>query len=131
MFRPRRWKRGAGVTLIGLLLTLGYALAQQAGPNPYMEGTAGPDQGPRGLTSYMPVAITESFAALMTRLSAEKPGVEQAHNALLNERYDLSDHPAQGGYDGPGKTDPRGGSRQIARRGDLGEPGGDEPGPDP
>ena len=28
--------------------------------------------------------------------SAAKPGVEQEHNALLNERYDLSDRPAQG-----------------------------------
>jgi cytochrome c peroxidase len=59
-------------------------------------GTEGLDQGPRGLTSYMPVAITESFAALMARLSGEKPGVEQQHSAVLNERYDLSDRPAQG-----------------------------------
>ncbi len=51
-------------------------------------GTEGLDQGPRGLTSYMPVAITETFASLMARLSAEKPAVEQAHNALLAERYD-------------------------------------------
>jgi hypothetical protein len=52
--------------------------------------------GAGGLTSYMPVAITETFAQLMARLSGEKPGVEQAHNALLAERYDLSDRPAQG-----------------------------------
>ena len=44
----------------------------------------------------MPVDITEPFASLMARLSAEKPAVEQEHNALLNERYDLSDRPAQG-----------------------------------
>jgi cytochrome c peroxidase len=50
----------------------------------------------RGKSSYMPVDITESFASLMARLSAAKPGVEQQHNALLNERYDLSDRPAQG-----------------------------------
>src|SRR2546423_1549102 len=88
-----------------LILALGYAYAQQpapqtqsqpAAPNPYLMGTEGFYQGPRGLTSYMPVAITESFASLMARLSAEKPAVEQAHNALLNERYDLSDRPAQG-----------------------------------
>jgi hypothetical protein len=42
----------------------------------------------------MPVAITESFASLMARLSAEKPAVEQQHSALLGERYDLSDRPA-------------------------------------
>ena len=83
-----------------LILALGHAHAQQAPqtppPNPYLMGTEGLDQGPRGLTSYMPVAITESFASLMARLSAEKPAVEQAHNALLSERYDLSDRPAQG-----------------------------------
>ena len=83
-----------------LVLALGYAHAQQASqtpaPNPYLMGTEGLDQGPRGLTSYMPVAITETFASLMARLSGEKPAVEQAHNALLSERYDLSDRPAQG-----------------------------------
>ncbi|MBV8120701.1 MAG: cytochrome B6, partial [Alphaproteobacteria bacterium] len=44
----------------------------------------------------MPVDITESFASLKARLSAAKPGVEQQHNALLDERYDLSDRPAPG-----------------------------------
>jgi cytochrome c peroxidase len=53
-------------------------------------------QGERGQTSYMPVDITESFASIMARLSAAKPAVEQEHNALLSERYDLSDRPAQG-----------------------------------
>ena len=83
-----------------LILALGHAHAQQTPqtppPNPYLMGTEGLDQGPRGLTSYMPVAITETFAQLMARLSGEKPAVEQAHSALLNERYDLSDRPAQG-----------------------------------
>lgn len=74
-------KRWAAISLIGPTLTFGYAFAQQA---------------ERGQSSYMPVDITESFASLMARLSAAKPGVEQQHNALLNERYDLSDRPAQG-----------------------------------
>ena len=73
-----------------LILVLGHAYAQQASqtaaPNPYLMGTEGLNQGPRGLTSYMPVAITETFASLMARLSAEKPAVEQAHSALLSER---------------------------------------------
>jgi hypothetical protein len=69
------------VSLTGLILAFSYAYAQQ---------------GERGQSSYMPVDITESFASLMARLSAAKPGVEQEHNALLNERYDLSDRPAQG-----------------------------------
>jgi hypothetical protein len=70
--------------------------AQTAAPNPYLEGTSGLDQGPRGLTSYMPVAITETFAQIRARLSGEKAAVEQEHNAVLNERYDLSNRPAQG-----------------------------------
>jgi cytochrome c peroxidase len=101
MIRPRSITRRAILSLIGLILAVGYVYAQQPAPqtqapNPYLMGTEGLNQGPRGLTSYMPVAITESFASLMARLSAEKPAVEQAHNALLNERYDLSNRPAQG-----------------------------------
>src|SRR5215831_12727623 len=80
MFRSNR-KRWATLLLFGVVLTFGYALAQQ---------------GERGQSSYMPVDITESFSSLMARLSAAKPGVEQEHNTLLNERYDLSDRPAQG-----------------------------------
>ena len=71
-----------------LILALGYGYAQQASQtpaqNPYLMGTEGPNQGPRGLTSYMPVASTETFAQLFARLTAAKPGIEQAHTALLN-----------------------------------------------
>ena len=80
MFRSNR-KRWATLLLSGVVLTFGYAFAQQ---------------GERGQSSYMPVDISEPFSSLMTRLSAAKPGVEQEHNALLNERYDLSNRPAQG-----------------------------------
>jgi cytochrome c peroxidase len=82
----------------GLLLAFGDADAQQASPaqNPSPMGTAGANQGPRGLTSYMPVDITESFSSIFARLSAEKPSVEAEHMALLQERYDLSDRPAPG-----------------------------------
>src|SRR5260221_1485039 len=51
---------------------------------------------PRGKTSYMPIDITEPFAAIMARMVAAKPGIEKEHNDLLAERYDLSDRPAQG-----------------------------------
>src|SRR5260370_12665180 len=54
-------------------------------------------QEQRGQTSYMKVDSTESFASLMARMTAAKPGIENEHGALLNERYDLSDRPAQGG----------------------------------
>jgi len=49
-----------------------------------------------GQTSYMKVDGTESFAAIMARMTAAKPGIEREHNALLSERYDLSNRPAQG-----------------------------------
>src|SRR5229473_679336 len=49
-----------------------------------------------GKTSYMKVDSTESFASIMARMKAAKPGIEKEHSALLNERYDLSDRPAQG-----------------------------------
>jgi hypothetical protein len=81
MFRSSRINHFIIVSLAGLLLAVSYASAQQ---------------GERGQSSYMPVDIAESFASLMTRLSAAKPGVEREHSALLNERYDLSDRPAQG-----------------------------------
>jgi cytochrome c peroxidase len=90
----------AVLVLAGLVLVLSRADAQQAPqtppPNPYLMGTEGFDKGPRGLTSYMPVAITEGFASLRARLAGEKSRVEAEHNALLQERYDLSDRPAPG-----------------------------------
>jgi len=73
------------LALIGVILAVGYVYAQQpapqtqaptAAPNPYLMGTEGLNQGPRGLTSYMPVAGTETFAQLFTRLTTAKPGVE-------------------------------------------------------
>jgi hypothetical protein len=53
-------------------------------------------QEQRGQTSYMKVDSTESFASFMARVTVEKPGIEKEHNALLNERYDLSDRPVKG-----------------------------------
>lgn len=47
-------------------------------------------------TSYMKVDITEPFSSFMARMVADKPEVEREHNALLSERYDLSDRPAHG-----------------------------------
>ena len=84
--------------LAGLILPFGHANAQQegGGQNPYLKGTEGYDKGPRGLTSYMPIAIDQPFAATMAHDIAAKPGIERDHQALLEERYDLSDHTAQG-----------------------------------
>jgi cytochrome c peroxidase len=95
-----RTRIGIVLTVIGLGLRFGDAAAQQtpppAAPNPYLEGTEGVDKGPRGLTSYQPVAIDRPFAELMAQDVAAKAGVEREHQALLEERYDMSDHPAQG-----------------------------------
>jgi len=82
MFQLKGTSRCAVIFLAGLLLL---AVSR-----------ADAQQGERGQTSYMPVDITEPFASIMARLSAAKPAVEQEHNALLNERYDLSDRPAHG-----------------------------------
>ena len=63
----------------GLLIVLGVVYAQE-----------------RGQTSYMPVDIKETFAAIMARMTTAKPAIEKAHTDLLNERYDLADRAAQG-----------------------------------
>jgi cytochrome c peroxidase len=74
-------KLWALLSIAGALIALDFAYAQQE---------------QRGQSSYMPVDITQSFKSISSRLSAAKPQVEQEHNALLKERYDLSDRPAQG-----------------------------------
>jgi hypothetical protein len=76
-------------------MAIGEARAQQTpaptAPNPYLMGTEGYDKGPRGLTSYQPIAIDQPFAARMAQEVAAKPGVERAHQALLDERYILDE----------------------------------------
>jgi len=85
-------------SVVSLILSFVPADAQQksqkGAPNPYLKGTEGYDQGPRGLTSYQPVAIDQPFAAIMAHDVAAKPGIEREHQALLDARYDLGDHPA-------------------------------------
>ncbi len=84
----------------GLILSFVHADAQEGSqkgaPNPYLKGTEGYYKGPRGLTSYQPIAIDQPFAARMAQDVAAKPGIEREHQALLDERYDLGDHPARG-----------------------------------
>ena len=46
--------------------------------------------------SYSPVVIPDEFDAVMARMKAAKPAIEARQMALLNERYDMSDHPAMG-----------------------------------
>jgi cytochrome c peroxidase len=84
----------------GVIAMLGRADAQQQQQqqpqNPYLMGSEGYGKGPRGLTSYMPIAIDQPFAARMAQDVAAKAGIEREHQAMLEERYDLGDHPAQG-----------------------------------
>lgn len=47
-------------------------------------------------SSYAPVNQTESFAAVRARMEKAKPEVLKRHQALLAERYDMSDKPAPG-----------------------------------
>ena len=83
-----------------VLMALNRAYAQQesqkGAQNPYLKGTEGYYKGPRGLTSYQPVAIDQPFAATMAHDVAAKPGIEREHQTLLEQRYDLGDHPARG-----------------------------------
>src|SRR6202040_3603310 len=85
--------------LVGVILPFVHADAQQesqGAQNPYLMGTEGYNKGPRGLTSYQPIAIDQPFATRMAAEVAAKAGVEREHQALLEQRYDLGDHPAQG-----------------------------------
>jgi cytochrome c peroxidase len=47
-------------------------------------------------SSYAPVDIHEAFATTMARMSAAKDDINKRQKTLLEERYDLSDHPAPG-----------------------------------
>src|SRR5258708_11292503 len=46
--------------------------------------------------SYIPVDDKESFATVHARMVAAKAGIMQRQMDLLEQRYDLSDHPASG-----------------------------------
>jgi cytochrome c peroxidase len=104
----RGMTRWAILALTSLILSFACADAQQSGgaqqasaqqsgaPNPYLMGIEGFDKGPRGLTSYMPIAIDQPFADRMAHDVAAKPDIEREHQALLEQRYDLSDRPAHG-----------------------------------
>lgn len=70
-----------------LALASGLALAVIAG--------AGHGAEPEKPSSYIPV-VEEDFDTVFKRMSADKPKVMQKQKALLEERYDLADKPADG-----------------------------------
>jgi len=63
------------------MLLLGMVFAQESG---------------KRSSSYAPVNLNEDFATVMARMKAAKPDIMKRHLDLLNDRYDLSNHPAAG-----------------------------------
>ena len=61
-----------------------------------LPGSAAAAEMQERATSYAPVALHETFATTMARLAADKAAVTERHQALLQARYDLGDHPAKG-----------------------------------
>lgn len=53
-------------------------------------------QAEKGVTSYAPVAVTESVSSVISRMKAAKPEIMKRQQDLLAERYDLGNHPAKG-----------------------------------
>jgi cytochrome c peroxidase len=77
-----RGKRtSAALITAGLATAVGVLLAQDTGKKP---------------SPYAPVDIHEDFASIMARMSAARPGLLKQQKALLEQRYDLGNRPAQG-----------------------------------
>lgn len=53
-------------------------------------------QAEKGVTSYAPVAVTESISSVISRMKAAKPEIMKRQQDLLAERYDLGNRPAKG-----------------------------------
>ncbi|MEN6557677.1 MAG: cytochrome B6 [Thermoguttaceae bacterium] len=47
-------------------------------------------------SSYSPVVLHEQYARTVARMEAEKPEIAKRQSDLLQQRYDLEDHPAAG-----------------------------------
>jgi cytochrome c peroxidase len=54
-----------------------------------------PQEAGKKSSSYAPVDIHETFAAIMNRMTAAKPEIMKRQMALLEQRYDLADRPAK------------------------------------
>lgn len=53
-------------------------------------------QAQKGVTSYAPVAVTESISSVISRMKAAKPEIMKRQQDLLAERYDLGNRPIKG-----------------------------------
>src|SRR5271157_3359276 len=73
--------------ILGVALTVGLGLSWSKDDKP---------KAPEKESSYSPVVIKEDFTTIMNRMKAEKPKVMARQLELLQGRYDLGNHPAQG-----------------------------------
>src|SRR6267142_6669808 len=62
-----------------------------------------PQEAGNKASSYAPVDIHETFAAILNRMTASKPEIMRRQTALLEQRYDLSNRPASGATMSRGK----------------------------
>ncbi len=74
--------------VIGILLIIGGAV--------YAQDAVTKSTAPKNATVAPPVVAPEDFKTVMSRMQAEKAAIQQRHQNLLKERYDLDDHPAPG-----------------------------------
>ncbi len=74
-------------TCAGVLICFGVACAQE--PLPKAEPL-------QSVAVKPPDKVSEDFPAIMARMQAAKPAIQQRHNDLLQARYDLGDHPTPG-----------------------------------
>ena len=79
-------------------------------------GTGAQEIQKRGKTSYLPVDQTEPFASVFKRMTADKPAIERRHQAVLEQRYDLSNRPAKGAAMSRGKPIPVGPATRLPER---------------
>ncbi len=81
--RSSQWRRSLSIValLMGTVLLGCWKLAVADDPPP---------------TSYSPVVMKETFPQTVARMSAAKAEIEARQQALLKERYDLSDKPTAG-----------------------------------
>jgi cytochrome c peroxidase len=74
----------------GWVLLMALATLSSVGGVGYAQGTE------NKTSSYAPVDIKENFTTIMARMKAARAEVMKRQMDLLNQRYDLSDRPAQG-----------------------------------
>ncbi len=64
--------------------------------SPLRSSTAADNDKKTPPTSYLPVVPTETFDAVVKRMTGDKAKIEQRQQKLLEQRYDLSDRPMTG-----------------------------------